>query len=203
MSEPSTGINAFEQGGSTGWARGFAVAMRDLLREPTRTFQEMERDGPLLPALAFALITGFFADAAATGVEWLAPGSLGWFGPALGAGTQAADALDYWLKMGAMGLLELSLTAPLLWVMLTITRLKRPSLRTIYRVCFYSTAPALFGPGLVASTVLGLWSLFLLCVGMKQVGGPRPIAVFGVLFVGQILALVLVVGVLGIINSLG
>jgi hypothetical protein len=188
MTDGENGIAAFEHGAELGWARGFAVAVGAILRRPTETFGGMEREGSIGLALVFVTLVTFLPELPTTAIELAAPGVLAWAGPGLEGDMAAriAGALDYWGKLGGLFLLELAMTTPLLWAMLKITRQRCPSLRAIFRVACYSSAPTLIAPGVVLSTVVSFWGLYLFCVGIKQVGGPRPIAVFGALFVGQL-----------------
>lgn len=203
MNEPAAGIAAFEQGEESGWARGLLVTVGDVMRSPTATFGAMEREGSLLYPAVFALLVTFLPEVLTTAVELVSPGLLAWAGPGLEGdmNTRILGASDYGLKLGALFALELVTTAPLLWVMLKITRQRCPSLRAIFRVACYSSAPTLIAPGVLLSTVVSFWGLFLFCVGIKQVGGPRPIAVFGALFVGQLGGLIVIVGAIAAFNA--
>ena len=203
MGDQGTGIAAFEHGGDSGWVRGFVVAARDIMKAPSATFGAMEREGSLLYPLVFVALVSFLPEVLTTAVEMLSPGLLAWAGPGLEGDMQGRILLaaDYWMKLVGLFALELCMTTPLLWVMLKITRQKCPSLRAILRVACYSSAPTLIAPGVLLSTVISCWALFLFCVGIKQVGGPRPIAVFGALFVGQIGGLILIIGLIAAFNA--
>ena len=188
MIEARTGIEAFESGGRQGWARGFVVTTRDILKAPTETFSAMDREGSVGLPLLFALLVSVLPEVLTTTIELASPGALGWFGPGLEGDMAArwAGVGEYWLLLGGMFASDVLITAPMLWAMLKLTGQRCPPLRAIFRVACYSGAPTLLAPGLLASAVVGLWGLFLLCVGVKAIGGPRPIGVFGALAVGQI-----------------
>ena len=188
----------------TAGLRGFWPTVLRVIKAPTAFFEDLPREGPVWSVIGFALIASFLPEVVTTLWEVGTGVSLGYLGPAAHEGVmndRLLAAFDYSWKTGGLWLAEALTAVPSVWVVLTLARLPRPSMRAMFRVWAYSSAPLAFAPGFYLATAVGLWSLYLFCLGVDRAGGPRPVAVFGVSMVGSLGTLILAGAILVAVRS--
>ncbi len=187
--------------------RGFWPTVVAVVREPRAFFDALPTTGPVWTVVLFAFLVAQPADLIAAAWEVGTGISLGYAGPAAWEGSleeRLRALLNYAVLTRGGWALEMAITVPSIWVVLTLARLPRPQIGTLYRVWGYSVAPLLFVPGFAAQTALALWSLFLFCLGVHKAGGPRPVAVFAVSIVASFGSLFLgAIGLVVVRNALG